>query len=267
MKRLLLILTVFCAFCGLLLADGGAERPITADEKAFYETTYQKVLELLPEAQKGTTKKVDELTVPINKGVGSENYPTPIYISCEYRGAMSMQESMEAGAMMANDSNGLEDMSSQMSKITEEMQKAAEAGDQKKIVELQAKLQAVLQGNAGMAKMQKMSSDLEKKSMRMHVSINANGADFHPYKEISAPAGASLAIRRDKKKDLSSETILFFGPYTKKAYEETLQIYVKNEKASATKVHFFYISLEGEPEVCDAYIAKMNLAGFAALIK
>jgi hypothetical protein len=263
----MVILTVFCTISGLLFADGGAERPITADEKAFYETTYQKILELLPEAQQGTTKEVEELSVPTSRGVGAENYPTQFDISCEYRGEMSMQETMEAGAMMANDSSGLEDMSDQMSKISEEIQKAAEAGDQKKMVELQAEMQAVLQGNAGMAKLQKTAADLEKKSMRMYVSVNANGADFHPYKEIPAPSGAGIAIRRDKKEDLNSDTVLFFGPYTKKVYEETQQIYVKHEKASPTKVHYFYISLQGEPEVCDAYIAKMNLAGFAALIK
>jgi len=157
-------------------------------------------------------------------------------------------------------------MSKQIGKISEEMEKAATAGDQKKILELQAKMQAVMQGNAGMAKLQKMRKEVEQQSMQLSVSINANGADFHPYHPIATPAGASMAIRRDKTDDVQSDTVLFFGPYTSKVYEETMQVYVEPKPATGTKVHFFYIQLQGEPEVCDAYIAKMNLAGFAALL-
>jgi len=266
MKKSVLLLVALCFVASLLSADGGAERPITAAEKAFYEETIRKVTSLLPEPQKDCSKKLEEITVPLRMGVGAENSPIPIYFTCSYRAGMNTQASMEAGKMLADDASGLEDMSKQIGKISEEMEKAATAGDQKKILELQAKMQAVMQGNAGMAKLQKMSKEIEQQSMQLSVSINANGADFHPYHAIATPAGASLAIRRDKTDDVQSDTVLFFGPYTSKVYEETMQVYVEPKPATGTKVHFFYIQLQGEPEVCDAYIAKMNLAGFAALL-
>ncbi len=267
MKRLVMIIAVFCLMTGSLFADGGIERPITAGEKAFYETTFRKVVDLLPDSQNGIAKKAEENSIPKMVGAGSENFPIPMYVSCSYKGQMSVQQSMEAGAMMANDSEGLENMSNQISKLSEEMQKAAESGDQAKIMELQAKMQAAVQGNASMNKVQKTVSDIEAKSLMVTASINANGADFHPYKVIATPAGASLAIRRDKRDDVKSETILFFGPYVNKPYEETMAVYVERKPAAATKIHYFYVTITGEPEVCDAFIAKMNLAGLAALIK
>ncbi len=267
MKRLVMLISAFCLMAGVLFADGGAERPINADEKAFYQTAYNKVVGLLPDAQNGIAKKAEEISIPNTVGVGSEKYPIQMYVTCSYKGEMSMQQSMEAGAMMANDADGLENMSDQLAKLSEEMQKAAEAGDQAKIMELQAKMQATVQGNSSMNKMQKTLGDLEAKSLTVEVAINANGSDFHPYKVIPTPAGASLAIRRDKHDDVKAETVLFFGPYVNKPYEETMAVYVERKPAAATKIHHFYVTVTGEPEVCDAYIAQMNLSGLAALIK
>ena len=267
MKRLVILISVFSLMAGVLFADGGAERPINAEEKAFYQTAYNKVIGLLPDSQNGIAKKAEEISIPNTVGVGSEKYPIQMYVTCSYKGEMSMQESMEAGKMIADDAEGIENMSDQLAKLSEEMQKAAEAGDQAKIMELQAKMQAAVQGNSSMNKMQKTIGDLEAKSLTVEVAINANGSDFHPYKVIPAPAGASLAIRRDKKDDVKAETVLFFGPYANKPYEETMAVYVERKPAAATKIHYFYVSVTGEPEVCDAYIAQMNLSGLAALVK
>ncbi len=267
MKRMVILFSVFCLITGALFADGGVERPINANEKAFYEATYNKIIGLLPDSQNGIAKKAEEISIPNRVGVGSEKFPIQMYVSCNYRAEMTMQEGMETGAMLANDSEGLENMSNQMSKLSEEMQKAAEAGDQAKIMELQAKMQAAVTGNASMNKLQKKSKDLDAKSLMVTASINANGCDFHPYKVIPTPAGASLAIRRDKTDDVKSETVLFFGPYVNKPYEETMAVYVENKPATSTKIHYFYVTVTGEPEVCDAYIAKMNLTGLAALTK
>ena len=267
MKRLVILISVFSLMAGVLFADGGAERPINAEEKAFYQTAYNKVIGLLPDSQNGIAKKAEEISIPNTVGVGSEKYPIQMYVTCSYKGEMSMQESMEAGKMIADDAEGIENMSDQLAKLSEEMQKAAEAGDQAKIMELQAKMQAAVQGNSSMNKMQKTIGDLEAKSLTVEVAINANGSDFHPYKVIPAPAGASLAIRRDKKDDVKAETVLFFGPYANKPYEETMAVYVERKPAAATKIHHFYVTVTGEPEVCEAYIAQMNLSGLAALIK
>lgn len=267
MKRMITLFSVFCLMAGALFADGGAERPINADERAFYEATHKKIAALLPDSQNDIAKKVEEISIPNTVGVGSEKFPIQMYVTCSYKGQMSMQQSMETSAMMANDADGLESMSNQISKISEELQKAAEAGDQAKIMELQAKMQAAVQGNSSMNKLQKTIGDIEAKSLMVTAAINANGCDFHPYKVIPTPAGASLAIRRDKKDDVQSETVLFFGPYVNKPYEETMAVYVERKPAAATKIHHFYVTVTGEPEVCDAYIAKMNLAAFAALIK
>lgn len=267
MKRLFTLLSVLCLIAGVLFADGGAERPINADEKAFYEATYNKIVELLPEVQNGIAKKAEEISIPNMVGVGSEKFPIQMYVTCVYNGEMSMQESMEAGKMLADDAEGIENMSNQLARLGEEMQKAAETGDQAKIIELQAKMQATVEGNSSMNKLQKKTQDLEAKSLTVEVSINANGADFHPYKVIPTPAGADLAIRRDKRDDVKAETVLFFGPYVNKPYEETMAVYVERKPAAATKIHHFYVTVTGEPEVCDAYVAQMNLSGLAALIK
>ena len=267
MKRLAMLFSVFCLMAGALLADGGAERPISSDEKAFYEATSRKIFDLLPDEQNGIAKKPEELSIPKMVGVGYEKFPIQMYVSCSYRGEMSMQQSMAAGAMLANDAEGLESMSDQITKLSEEMQKAAEAGDQPRIVELQTQMQAAVMGNSSMNNMQKITSELEAKSLSVEAAINASGADFHPYKVIPTPAGASLAIRREKSKDVKSQTVLFFGPYTNKPYQETMAVYVERKPAAATKVHHFYLSVTGEPEACAAYIAKMNLTGLAALIK
>lgn len=267
MKRLVILISAFCLMAGVLFADGGAERPINADEKAFYEATYNKVVGLLPDAQNGIAKKAEEISIPNTVGVGSEKFPIQMYVTCSYKGEMSMQESMEAGKMLADDAEGIESMSDQLAKLSEEMQKAAEAGDQAKIMELQAKMQAAVQGNSSMNKLQKKTQDLEAKSLTVEVAVNANGCDFHPYKVIPTPAGASLAIRRDKHDNVKAETVLFFGPYVNKPYEQTMAVYVERKPAAATKIHHFYVSVTGEPEVCDAYIAQMNLSGLAALIK
>ncbi|PKL46140.1 MAG: hypothetical protein CVV42_17430 [Candidatus Riflebacteria bacterium HGW-Riflebacteria-2] len=267
MKRLVMLFSVFCLMAAALFADGGAERPINSDEKAFYEATYRKIIDLLPDAQNGIAKKPEELSIPKMVGVGYEKFPIQMYVSCSYRGEMSMQQSMEAGALLAKDAEGLESMSEQLNSLSEEMQKAAEAGDQPKMLELQAKMQAAVLGNSSMKNMQQMTSDLEAKSLSVEAAINANGADFHPYQVIPTPAGASLAIRREKSKDVKSQTVLFFGPYTNKPYKETMAVYVERKPATANKVHHFYLSVTGEPETCAAYIAKMNLTSLAALIK
>lgn len=270
MKRLALLMVFCCCFGGLLFADGGAEREITAAEKAFYGTTYLKVTDLLPQAPAGLERKIEELNVPRSMGVGAENYPIQYTIDCDYTKLVDQQAQMEMAMSMANDADGMAAMNEQITRISEELQAAVAKGDQQQMAQLQKKMQDVIQGNTGIQKLKKNADEHEKASFKLWVGINTNGADFWPYREIPAPANTGLAIRRDKTENSGCETVLFFGPYSKKVAGEkgdTLQIYAERKKADSTKIHYLMITIQGEPEVVDPFIASMNLAGFAALLK
>lgn len=107
----------------------------------------------------------------------------------------------------------------------------------------------------------------KKKHLMIDVAVNAEGADFYPYKKIPAPAPANLAIFREKTEDVEAETILFFGPYKLKEAGKTMQVYTERKPADSSKVHYLYISVRGEPDLCREYISKINLPGFSALVK
>lgn len=267
MKRTALLIFLLSILSVMAFADGGIERKILPEEKAFYEATYRKIVDLMPESINDIQKKAGELSIPMTMGMGAEKRPIYFNISCDYRGEMTMQQSVEASSMLAADADGIEDMSEKLAGLSEEMQKAAESGDQKKILEIQAKMQAAVEGNAGMANIQKITGDLEKKSVRVTIAINGSGSDFYPYYVIPAPAGTSMAIRRDRKKSYDPETVLFFGSYTNKPYQETMAVYANVKQGQATKIHHMYIQLQGEHNACDELISKMNLSAFAALIR
>ncbi|MBU1108498.1 MAG: hypothetical protein KKB51_17620 [Candidatus Riflebacteria bacterium] len=268
MKRISVILAVFCLFGAIIWADGdGLSRPINAEERAFMLNCYQKALEFLPPAPEGVDKKPQEFTTPISLGLGTERYPIPLNFYCEYTKKADMQKMLD----MAADSKGIEEMSEQMNKISEEMEKAINAGETDKIVGLQAKLQAVMSGNATMQKMQGSIEEQKMQSLHCEVSINPNGADYFLYKDIQVPANATYAIRRLKTTPNHSfsttDTVLFFGAFGKKLVNDTFEIYAPRVEAKSTKVHRLIISLQGEAALADEYIAKMNLAGFGALTR
>ncbi len=267
MKKTALLIFILSILSVMAFADGGIERKILPEEKAFYEATYRKIVSLMPEALNDIPKKSDEPMIPATMSIGAEKRPIYFNINCDYLGEMTMKQTVEAGSMLAADAGGLEDMREQISKLGDEMQKAAEAGDQKKILEIQEKMQAAVQGNAGMANMQKITGDLKKKSVRVIIAVNGSGSDFYPYHVIPSPAGASMAIRRDRKNGFEPETVLFFGSYSNKPYQETMAVYANVKQGQATKIHHLYVQLQGEHDVCDALISKMNLPAFAALTK
>jgi len=65
----------------------------------------------------------------------------------------------------------------------------------------------------------------------------------------------------------STDTVLFFGAFGKKLVNETLEIYAPRVEARSTKIHRMIISIQGEAALADEYIARMNLADFAALTR
>lgn len=267
MKRITVLLALLSLVCTFAWADGG-DRLITPEEKAFIQKAYQQLVELLPAAPEGVDRKVEELAVPTLMGIGSEKYPICYFFYADYIKAEDMGRMMS----IAQDAKGMEEMAEQMSKITEEMQEAVDAGNNARMVELQAKLQAVMSGNATVQKIEGAIQEQKSQSMHVEVSINHNGADYYQYQEIQAPAHCTYAIRRPRsegadKTHATADTILFFGPFAKKQVNETLQIYAPREKAESKKIHQLIISFQAEPELADQYIAGMNLGAINALTK
>jgi hypothetical protein len=267
MKRFVAVVAVFCLLGVLAWADGG-ERPITEPEKAFYQNSYQKLVSLMPLPPQGVERNLEKLFIPQNLGLGAEKYPLSFLFQCGY------QKSADMGKMMdiAKDAQGLEDLSTQMTQISAEIEAAVNAGDSKKAMELQEKMQAVMLGNSTMQQMQGAVNEQKSQSLNISVSINANGADFFQYSELPALTHVTHAIRREKsdvpeKSFTTTETVLFFGPYKKKKVNETFEIYVPHPEAESTKVHRLILRFEGEAKLADEYIAKMNLAGLAGLIQ
>lgn len=267
MKRIFILLGMFCLIGAAIWADGG-DRLISPEEKAFIQSCYKTTVELLPAPPQGVEKKPQELTIPRLLGLGSEKYPVPFSYYCDYTKTADMGKIMNIAA----DANGLEDMSEQMGKISEEMDKALSAGDTGKFTELQAKMQAVISGNSTMQKMQGTIADQKSQSLQFNVAINPNGADYFLYKELPTRANTTYVIRRDKDPSPShsystTDTVLFFGAFGKKVVNETLEIYAPRVEARSTKIHRLIISIQGEAALADEYIARMNLAGFEALTR
>lgn len=258
---------IFCFVCSVLIADSSEERLATAAEKAFFSNTWKKILDLLPPASAEVEKKADEVDIPQMLGVGQEKYPLSMYFSCRYEKKVPADQAFKLGVAMAEDVEGMEKMNEEINRLTEELQKVAMSGDTKKMKEIQDKMQAAIMNNAGMAKADEFARDQKKNSVEIDVAVNAAGADFYPYKKIAAPALADLAIYREKTEDAAAETVLFFGPYKLVDAGETLQVYAERKPADSGKVHYLYISLRGEPEVCRDYLQKINFKGLKALVE
>lgn len=165
MKRKLFIFTaIFCLSCCLLWADSSEERPATSAEKAFFQNTWQKVMDLLPPPPAGVEKKPLEYDIPEMLGVGQEKFPFSMFLSCTYEKQVAMDQAMKIGMAMANDTQGMDKMNDEINRLTEELQKAAMAGDQSKMKEIQDKMQAAVMGNSGMAQAHEMAEDQKKKT-------------------------------------------------------------------------------------------------------
>lgn len=268
MKRFCILLVMFCLVGATVWADGGGDRPISPEEKAFMQSCYTSTVALLPVPPQGVEKKPQELTIPRTLGLGTERYPVPFSYYCDYIKTADMGKIMNIAA----DGKGLEEMSEQMSKISEEMEKAISSGDNNKVMELQAKMQAVMSGNSTMQKMQGTIADQKNQSLHFNVAINPNGADYYQYKLLPARANTTYLIRRDKNASptnsySSTDTVLFIGNFGKKAVNDTLEIYAPRVEARSTKIHRLIISIQGEAALADEYIAKMNLAGLEELTR
>ncbi|MEW6709096.1 MAG: hypothetical protein AB1403_04670 [Candidatus Riflebacteria bacterium] len=267
MKKFLVFMFIMLFPLSFLYADGGQERPATAEEKAFYQNTWKKIVDFLPPVSDDYEKITDSFHAPSMLGVGQEKFPLPFNFFCTLRSKVAMDEAMNAAKAMGEDSESMDNMSNQINQITEELQKAAMAGDQKKIQELQKQMEAAIMGNSHMAKLNEMGKEQERKSLQIDVWVNASGCDYYLFNEIPAPANVSLAIRREKGEKHKPQTVLFFGPYQKKGEGDNLQIYAERKPGTGTKVHYMYLTLDGENEICDEFIKKMNLAGLAGLLK
>ncbi|MFZ5949628.1 MAG: hypothetical protein ACOYXC_02900 [Candidatus Rifleibacteriota bacterium] len=267
MKKFLALLFIMFFPLSFLYADGGAERPATAEEKAFFQNTWKKIVDFLPPESDDYEKSTDSFCAPTMLGVGQEKFPLPFNFFCSYQNKTARNKAMDAAKALGENPDSMNDVSEKLNEITEEVQKAAMAGDQKKLAELQKKMEEIVSGNNPIGKMNEISKEQERKSLTIDIWVNATGCDYYLFKEIPAPANASLAIRRERGEKQDPQTVLFFGPYQKKGEGDNLQIYAERKPGTGTKVHYMYLTLDGENEICDEFIKKMNLAGLAGLLK
>lgn len=269
MKPSVVLSLLFVLTIGLMpvLADGGMERPLTEQEKTFFQSAYQAGVGFLPPAPAGWNKDVEEISIPSRLSQGVEPPPLPMTIRCEYAKPMDQSKAFD----MANNAGSMEALGETVNKLSEQLQAAAAKGDQKEMARLQEEMQKAVTGNAGVQKAQAIAKENELNNAHISIDFNANGADYSQVKEIPAPAPAFGAIRMDQSTNpqLSGNgtTWVFLGPFSKKGSGDSFQIYTTSKSGKGTDITRIIIQIRADGKVADDLLAKMDLKGLAGLIK
>lgn len=293
--RLLLFISLIglglMALPALVNADGVAERPATKEEKEFYKTVQTAIAQALPANGPAGWEEVERSPGKELAYVAAVEEPLWIEYYVEWRDSARIEATEKAtqealheqffAQQTQPDTAEADKLMVQMDKLSKDLEKAINAGDMKKAMEIQAEMEKIggkISGiyEGGAAEQEKLQEEMAPRDVKARIYVAANS--FEEWVGASMKQEPSVAgglvyrsegsFSRERGEWVEGYTYIFLGNWQYK--EEGGYRFIeaaKNKGLPRTAVQAIVIRIQADPARAGELIKKIDWERLKKLIK